>query len=67
MTTTEQARALDALKHSGARGGWDDIEHRATGAFCEAYGPAKNGIDIIVRMTPEQALWFVDMIAEELD
>lgn len=60
-------RALDALEHSGAKGGWDDIENQPTAPFCEAFGPSKNGADIVVRMTPEQAHRFVDMIAEELD
>lgn len=74
MAVTRE-RAIDALKHSAATLGhydehWcaeDGGEPENQPRYIEAYGPAKNGTDVVVRMTPEQVLRFVDMIAQEID
>lgn len=61
------ADALSALEHSGAHGGYDDIERQERPPFVTAAGASKDGRHVIVKMTPDQVLRFVDMIAEELD
>lgn len=66
-TAPTATEALDALKHSGAEGGWDDFDQKPTAAFLTQYAASKDGENIVIKMTPEQVLRFVDMIAEELD
>lgn len=73
--TTETERAIESVQR--AITGWNDFAgeyDEATDsysgeayAFAEAVTVSKNGTDVVVRMTPEQALHFCDMIHEELD
>lgn len=73
--TTETERAIDSVRRS--INGWNDFAGEydeatdtysgAGYAFAEEVQPSKNGTDVVVRMTPQQALHFCDMIAEELD
>jgi len=65
--TAETRRAIDALTHSGVHGGWDDFDNCPTEAYAAAFGPSRDGAHVVVKMTPEQALRFADLIAEDLD
>ncbi len=72
---TPTEHALDSVQRSisgwsDQLGDYDEATDTFTGAeyrFAEAVGVSKNGTDIIVRFTPNQALRFCDMIHEELD
>ena len=73
MTETERAlesvtRAIHGYNDFG--GAYDEATDTYAGEeyrFAEVAQLSKNGVDIIVRLTPRQALHFCDMIAEELD
>jgi hypothetical protein len=67
-------RAIEALKHSAATlgyvdEGWcePDEERRTEPPLVERYSVSKDGNAVILRLTPDQVLRLVDLVANDLD
>lgn len=66
---TEAERAVDSLLRNGTGLGTrtNGVGSELRGDYLKAAAVAKNGLDVIVRLTADQALEFADMIMQNED